>query len=79
MSNEWEARARATKAYKIARVLHTVAEVTPEGWEPVTADEWRVITEELRHRIAVLAKVNPPSDATWQAAVDVLVEMRTDD
>lgn len=64
--NPWEYRARAVKAYKIARVLRTV---------PMDADAWRAAAPHTRERVAELAQVKYPSDLTWEAAIDVLAAM----
>jgi len=67
--NEWEERARASKAFKIARVLSLAG---------VPIEEWRTATTDQRVRVAVVAHVNskpPPSDRTWTMAVDLAAEM----
>lgn len=66
-TNPHEARARAVKAAKLARVLRGVLA------EPgVTLDGIAGAGDEFRGRVARLAKVHPPSEATWQAAVGIL-------
>lgn len=68
--NEWEQRARDLKAFKIARALRRVS-VPPENW--------RDADNVLRERVAVVAQVRPPSDRTWQQAVDMLLVMIDED
>lgn len=65
--NTWEARARAVKAAKIARVLRRMLD------EPgVTLDALASADDAVRERVAVVAKVRPPSGATWAAAIGIL-------
>lgn len=66
-TNEWEERARATKAYKIARIL-SLSDVG-------TLDEWRAASTEVRERVATIARVRVPSDQTWAMACDLLHQM----
>ncbi len=70
-TNEHEARARAAKAFRLARVLRGADDVPTEQW--LTADA------ELRERVASVAKVRKPSDETWRMAVDLLGVMRREE
>ena len=65
---EYQERARALKAYRLARVLCAAADVPPE--------EWADATPGIRDRVAVIAQTRKPSDLTWRMAVDLLEEMR---
>ena len=66
--NEWEAAARSRKAYRLCRMAeHLIAE-HPE----LTVEHFRAAESELRARIAALAKVNVPSDATWDLMLEML-------
>lgn len=65
--NEWEQRARARKAYRLALVLRRADNIEP--------DDWRQASPEVRARTAKIADVNLPSDLTWEIAVDTLTEM----
>lgn len=60
----WEARARAAKSYRLARVLVRVCRQAQ--LDPALLDQappgWRRST-------AKLAGIHPPSDATWAAAM----------
>lgn len=68
VTNPWEVQARGIKARKLARWL-LVHVVRGRGF---TADEIAGISGESRLIIARLAKVKPPSDATWAEVVELL-------
>lgn len=67
----FEARARAVKAFRIARVLYDV--------EAVDTLRWLDANQMQRDRVATVAKVNPPSEQTWRIAVALLGDMRNAD
>ena len=68
-TNPYEERARATKAFKLARVLRLA---------DVDADTYRHADDDFRAYVARKAKVREPSDASWQLAIDTLEAMRED-
>jgi hypothetical protein len=66
--NEHEARARAVKSFKIARVLVRLCRRFPRYDDVSLADA----DEHVREAVAKLAGVNPPSDETWTQALELL-------
>ena len=66
--NEWEAAARSRKAYRLCRMAEHLIVEHPE----LTVEHFRAAEPELRARIAVLAKVKAPSDATWDLMLEML-------
>lgn len=68
--SEWEDRARAIKAFRIARALRRA---------DLPAADWRDAPESIRDRAAEQADVRAPSDRTWQIAVDLLEQWQEAD
>lgn len=66
--NEYEAAARSRKAFRLSRLCEHIMAEHPE----ITVEHFDTAEPELRERIAKLAKVNPPSDLTWQETCDLL-------
>ncbi len=66
--NEYEAAARSRKAYRLARICEHIMAENPE----ITVAHFDAAEPPLRARIAVLAKVKVPSEATWQECCDNL-------
>jgi hypothetical protein len=67
--NEWEQRARATKAYKLSRVLRFALEhpdLNVDDLRPLWFDH------EFRATCAEHAHIRPPSWLTWEMACDLL-------
>ena len=69
MTNEHEARARARKAYRIARVL--VRAVRDHGQ---SLDDYEAAGEPVRETAARVARVRKPSTETWAQAVAIARE-----
>lgn len=72
VENQWEARGRAVKGYKIARVLLRLLEAG------TTAEEIETMSDSLRERAARLAGVKPPSRQTWEIATALAATMESD-
>jgi len=68
--NPWEERARAIKAYKMARV---VVRAVRETGLPFVKVENATIRERLK--VAELAGVSPSSDVTWEMMLGIASEM----
>jgi hypothetical protein len=69
--NPYRDRARAVKAYKLARVATLMLREQPEL--PIEALEGASVGQ--RARIAELAGVHEPSDATWTVTIGLVREM----
>lgn len=72
MSNVHEERARAAKAYKLSRVALRLLDDNPA----VTIEDLRAAGPEIRGRMAVVAGVWTPSDATWEVMIRLVEEQR---
>lgn len=70
--NEHEERARATKAFRLSRVI--VRAIRNDETGLLTIESMRDVDDSFRRRIAALAETNPPSPTTWTMAVDLAAE-----
>lgn len=66
--NPYETAARSRKAFKLSRICEHIMATNPE----ITLEHFDAAEPEIRERIAVLAKVNSPSEETWQMMCDFL-------
>jgi hypothetical protein len=66
--NEYEARGRALKAFKLARVLVRLCQRFPQYDDTTLAHA----STEARAKAASMAHVKAPSDATWDQALELL-------
>lgn len=66
--NIHEERARAVKAFKLARICEHMMGINPD----ITVAHMAQCDEVMRLRVARAARVRVPSEATWELVIEML-------